>query len=258
MTVAITIGAYRLVDFLRLNILRCRRIFGNDVAILLSDDRSNESQSIADLAADLSCDYVVSEKRRSHFSGDMSVFVNGLVYGRETGAAVVLKLSQRFIVVLPEFKEVLERAFNDPNCQVALPGRIPANQISRPGAVFYKRFGLLTDCVAFRPKCMEPEELISFYRDRCKDGRKPHDSFSECTWGALLDSKFPHSHKIVPEWTAHRPGKAKIYLRKSQSSESDYKQVAMMESVESPTGWNLLEWRQIESRGEYRPKATCV
>lgn len=257
MQTAIVIGAYKLTHFVRLGILRCRRIWGDDVPILVSDDYAPESKDIQAMASEMNCDYICPKKRRSHFSGDMSVFVNGLVYGRETGADVVLKLSQRFIVVLPEFKEALDRAFMDPSCQIALPGRIPANQISRPGAVFYKRFGILTDCLAFRPTCMEPEDLVSFYRERCKEGRKPHDSFSECTWGALLDQKFANAYKIIPEWTAHRDGQKKVYLRKAQSSESDYRQIAMMEKVHSPNGWPLLEWRLIEN-GQYRPMADCV
>lgn len=260
MTVAIAIGSYRLPNFLRLNILRCRRIFGDAVSILVSDDCSKESKQIADVASDLSCDYVVSKKRMSHFSGDAQAMLNAIVYGRETGADVALKLSQRMIVVRPEFRIAMENAFKDSEVQIALPGRIPKNQISRTGARFYARFGLLSDAVAIRPNAIEPEEFLQIYRDRCAVGRSPSDSFVETSLGYLLAHKFEgNKHRLIPEWTEHKAGVPKVFLRKSQSSVSDYVQVAAFEGIKSTVAdWSLAEWREMELNGHYRPKADRV
>lgn len=256
MTTCIVIGAYKLTEFCRLNILRCRRIFGPFVPILISDDRSDESAKMQQLADELECDYTCSETRRSHFSGDMQSFLNGLVFSREIGADVVLKLSQRFILVLPEFRAAMERAFDDDRCKVVLPGQLNPQQIARPGAKFYRKFGILTDALAMRSDAIEPEELLRVYRERNKG--KPSDSFSETTFGFLLDQKFPGAgHKILPQWTNHQAGRPKLYLRKSQSSASDYKQVAMMEGLDVKD-FDLREWMAIEGRQNYKPKADVV
>lgn len=255
MTTCIVIGAYRLTGFVRLNVLRCRRLWP-DVPILISDDRSPESAAMERLAEELECDYTCPDKRRSHFSGDFQSFINGLVFALEIGADVVLKLSQRCIPVLPEFRTAMEQAFEDERCQVVLPGQLNPQQIARPGARFYRKFGLLTDIVAMRADAISPEELLRVYRERNRG--KPADSFSETTFGALLESNFRGPrHRLLDEWTHHRPGQPKLYLRKSQSSASDYQQVALMEGLKE-FNWDLREWIQMEGKNGYKPKADVV
>lgn len=259
MTVAITIGAYKLSAFVRLNVLRCRRIFGQETCVLISDDKSPESEQIEALASELECDYVCSPKRRSHFSGDATALLNAIVYGRECVADIALKLSQRLIIVRPEFRTAMEAAFADQEVQIVLPGRIPKNQISRPSSRFYARFGLLSDAVAIRPNAIEPEEFLTIYRERCAAGRHPSDSFVETSLGYLLDRKFSgNKHRLIPEWTAHVNGQPKIYLRKSQSSSSDFLQIARCEGMNADVStFCLSEWREIEGKA-YRPKADLV
>lgn len=208
------------------------------------------------LAEELECDYICPDKRRSHFSGDFQSFINGLVFALEIGADIVLKLSQRCIPVLPEFRTAMERAFEDDRCMVVLPGQLNPQQIARPGARFYRKFGLLTDIVAMRSDAISPEELLRVYRERNRG--KPAESFSETTWGFLLEQKFGgHRHRLLDEWTHHQPGKPKLYLRKSQSSASDYQQVALMEGLKE-FNFDLREWIQIETRNGYKPKADVV
>jgi len=260
MTVAITIGAYRLVEFLHLNVLRCRRIFGPDTCVLVSDDKSTESGAIERLAKDLDCEYTVSKKRMSHFSGDAQAVLNAIVFGRECGADVALKLSQRLIIVRPEFRTAMEVAFADPEVQIALPGRIPKNQISRSGARFYSRFGLLSDSVAIRPNAIEPQEFLDIYRERCAHGRHPSESFVETSLGFLLAHKFQgNRHRLLAEWTEHKSGQPKIFLRKSQSSANDYALVARLEGMNwDASQIDCREWREIEGPKLYRPKADRV
>lgn len=256
MKLAVVVGTYKLAGFVELNILRCRRLLPG-VPILLSDDRSPQSAELEALAKQYDCDYICSEKRRSHFSGDWQSFVNGIVFAREIGADVVVKLSQRLIPVLPEFFGVLDRVFDASECQVALPGQLNERQISRPTARFYRRFGLLTDAVAMRASAIDPEEMVSVYRERAGVGRKVSDSFSETSWGWLLENKFSgNKHCLLAEWTHHEPGKPKLYLRKSQSSQSDYSQIAKMEGLRDE--FDLREWIQIEGRHGYKPKADQV
>lgn len=256
--IAITIGCYRLVPFIELNILRCRRLCGDGVPILLSDDRSDKSKDILELAVKHECDYVCSTRRRSHFSGDFNALVNSLVFAKEIGATVAVKLSQRCIPVLPGFFVALDRVFKDPEVQIGHPGQLHPNQIVRPGARFYRKFGLLSDMLAIRVGAIEPDELLDIYKKRNDTGR-PHDSFSETTIGHLLATRFPKGKaRMIPEWTYHEPNKPKLFLRKAQSPSSDYVQVARMENIDADVStYDLREWKDLEGRN-YRPKADIV
>ncbi len=260
MNLAITIGCYKLTSFVELNILRCRRLCGPDVPILLSDDRSDASKDIQSLAEKYDCNYICPKQRRSHFSGDMQAIINSIVFAVESGRGFALKLSQRCVPVLPGFFVAMDRAFKDPEVQVCLPGRINRAQISRPGARFYARFGFLTDILAFRVGAIEPEDFLKIYRERNAHGRHPSDSFCETTIGYLLDKRFSgNRHRILDEWTNHRHGMPKLYLRKSQSPSSDYCQIAAMENLSTNVStYDLREWREIETGGRYKPKADVV
>lgn len=195
----------------------------------------------------------------SHFSGDAQALLNAIVYGRECGADISLKLSQRVIIVMPQFRVAMEKAFEDPTVQIAVPGRIPKNQISRPSARFFTRFGLLSDVIALRPSAIEPEEFLNIYRERCAAGRHPSDSFVETSLGYILDRKFPNTYRLIPEWTEHKIGSPKIFLRKSQSSASDFAQIARMEGLSGDVGmYDCREWREIEGKHGYKAKADRV
>lgn len=256
-SVAIAIGCYKLTSFVELNVLRWRLLLP-DVPILLSDDCSDASKDIHAISEKYDCDYVCGTQRRSHFSGDMQTFINALIFGRELGVDIVVKCSQRVIPVWPELLAPMFKAFTEPECQIVLPGQIGKNQISRPAARFYARFGILSDLVAMRVGCIEPDELLAIYRARNSNG-KPSDSFSETTLGTLLATHFSgNRHRILPEWTNHRHGERKLYLRKSQSTSSDYVQIAAMSGIKADVStYPLAEWREIELKS-YKPKAEHV
>lgn len=249
MTWAITIGCYRLVDFIELSIKRCLRIFGDDCQIILSDDKSPESGRIREVADRYSCFYHCSKQRRSHFSGDIQSFVTAIEFSRLTGCDAALKLSQRLIPVLPKFRTSLEAALQERRINVALPGRMNPNQVARPQAKFYARFGFLTDVVAIRTGSITPEELIDTYRERFRKAQKHHDCLVETTWGHLLAHRFKDAYQIVHELTNHVPFKPKIYLRKAQSTVIDYQQVAAMEGLSG--NYDLREWAVIEGKGYF-------
>lgn len=261
MTTAVTIGCYRLTAFIELGILRWRRLIP-DVPILLSDDRSPESPEIEALAEKYECDYHCPPSRRSHFSGDWNTICNSIQFAQEMNSDIAIKASQRVIPVLPALLDPMFKAFEDSKCQVVLPGQLNRNQIARPTNRFYTKFGVLSDLIGFRAAAVSADELLEFYKIRCReaDARKVpvSHSFSETTLGTLLDQKFPGAgHKILGAWTNHVAGRPKLYLRKSQSSASDYQQVAMMEGL-NVADFDLREWIQIEGKTGYRAKADVV
>lgn len=225
------------------------------VPILISDDKSPESDAMRKMADDEGVDYVCSDRRRSHFSGDWQAFINSLVYAEQEGGEVAVKISQRVIPVLPEFWDPVLQHFKSPDVHVIAPGRLNKNQIARPTAGFYLKFGVLTDLVAMRVGKVLPSEIAEFYRARVVGNDHRHASLVELTWGQLLGSRFRDNHRLVPEWTNHEPFKPKLFLRKSQSTAAEYAQLAGMEGLKG--NYDLREWIQIEGRS-YVPKPHIV
>ena len=257
MKLAIVIGSYRMPAFVNLNIRSCRDLLG-DVDILVSDDYSGVSDVVQDAAFLHNASYIVSSRRMSHFSGDVQAFINGLVFGAEAGADVVLKLSQRMVPIDRKFFDPIFAMTDDQ--WVATPGRLPMKQIARPNARFYTKFGLLTDAVAMRVGRIKPERIADLYRNRFENGKDHMASMVELTWGALLAEPDIKDHHIeVKQWTEHEPMEPKLYLRKSQSTQHDYLvragQVGM--SIQA-RDLDVREWIAIEGREEYRMRPTIV
>lgn len=234
---AITLGSYALPDFVRLNILQCRRIWPG-CPILVSDDQSPYSRSVSDIADALGACYMVSGNRRTHVSGDYQAFINGAVFALQEGLPA-LKLSQRFVPRLPEFARRLTEDYRPPAVAV-LPGRMRPTQIARPQSNFYLRFGHLTDCVLFDPKVITPEILLEEYQ---KGGEgHPSNLFSELAWERLRQ-RFPTVHRC--DWLANQePMVDKLYLRKACSNPAEYEALARTHGFSG--SWNCTEWKRIE------------
>jgi len=249
MEVAITIGSYCMPHFAELCALRCRRLFGDETPILISDDLSHKSNEVKAMADRIGCAYVVGDGRFSHFGGDMQALLNAITWGSQS--EITMKLSQRFIPVLPAFRDAMNRVFEDTNMLLALPGQLSPHQIARPQAAFYGKFGILTDVIAVRNGALNAKQMLEDYLGRLRNPKRHSDCFVETTIGALLSSTFKGKHTVLKAWTIHEPTKPKLYLRKAQSNSSEYAKVAKMEGVEG--NWDLREWGQIE-KSRYMPR----
>jgi hypothetical protein len=242
--IAITVGAYRLVDFVRLNIAQCQSLFP-DSPILISDDLSEESDKIRSVSEDAGCSYICSNSQRGHTAGDFQSFVNGAIFARDHGM-LALKLSQRFVPALPQFHEgLLNECDHDGDAFLAvLPSRLHPNQVARPGANFYLKFGHLTDCVLWDPSVITGEVLQQHYNT----GYAGHHSnlFSELAWDRIRnDPCFPNVRRV--DWLAnHEPMKPKLYLRKAGSTVMEYADLAAKHGIKGD--FNLGEWKAIMGR----------
>lgn len=255
-SVAVTIGSYNAPAFLLLSVIKLRQIFGRDVPILISDDLSSESSDIRSWADDSGLGYICSPSRRGHFCGDLCAMVHGQVFAESCGCDVSLKLSQKFIVLHPDFRVAMERAFEDPVVQVATPGRPLLQQLARPGARFYARFGLLTDVIAIRSGAITGQEIRDIYADQFENAKTHTDSLIEVTVDRMISTRFPGPASVLlPEWTNHTPFKPKLYLRKSQSVRDEYVRAAAEVGMESD--FDLREWLQIE-KNNYLCRPSCV
>lgn len=246
-TPAITIGSYAMPDFVRLNILQCRMIWP-DSFILISDDRSESSPMIERIADDLDCSYRCSENRRTHVSGDFQAFINGAVFAK-TLKQSALKLSQRFI---PRRVEFATRMAHEMVGKTAiLPGAMRREQIARPQASFYLRFGHLTDCVLWDPNIITPEVLLQEY----KAGGIGHPSnlFSELAWDRIRKS---HPNVVRCHWLANQESFSdKLYLRKASSNPAEYEALARSHGIGG--NFSCIEWRCLEE-SKYRSVPATV
>lgn len=249
MKIAIAIGAYELVDFVELNCLCCRHVFGEDVPILVSDDISKTSPEIRDLCERLQV-YHIAGGPRGHFAGDHAVAVNGLAFAANQGADVMIKISQRFCFIEPVCKEIIERYFSSDNTLLALPGRIQAHTIKRQESKFFANLSVLTDVLCIRTGSITPEALKLRYEIRIANATNQVDRLIESCWANLMDCEFVGRCVRMPEFSNPFPGRPPLYLRKAQNEPADFELLAMQRGMKSFNA-NLVEWNRLSPN--YRP-----
>jgi hypothetical protein len=243
---AITIGAYALPDFVSLNLLQCRAIFGGSPA-LVSDDGSG----LGNLAAEHGAYYVSTDSRMSHCSGDWQALVNAAAFGAEMGAEFCLKLSQRLVPAHPDLVGLLDTLLQEHD--VVVPCPLNPRVVSRPGAVMYTRFPILSDIVAWRTGALTPERLISAYRDSAGNRASSKGAIVEYALASMLSVSGLRVAKSK-DLGGRRPGNP-LFLRKSSSNPTEYKALAATHGLQG--SFNCSEWREIEG-ANYRPVAAIV
>lgn len=248
---AFTLSAYRLCDFVRLG-LRQLQTLAPDEPILVSDDASPESNIIEKMAKDAGAAYKCSRIRKGHFAGDAQSLVNSIVFAEAAGADVAVKVSQRFVFRKKESIEIIRKTFEDQNICAATPGQ-PKYIISQnnKAANGFGSFGILSDVVCIRTGTITGSEFLAMYRERCMTQKVPWASFIECAVDDLHSKRFPGRTAKLQELTD--PGTDMIYLRRYQSVEGDYKELAKTHGLNGfyPT----CEWSSME-RNRYicKPK----
>lgn len=223
MKLAFTIGCYALTDFIRLGVKQIKKL-SPESPILLSDDRSHESENIKQIAEDNGCAYVCTRVRHSHFGGDLQAIANSIAFAEANKADIAIKSSQRFIFRKPEAIEIIRKTFTDPNILLASPGRPKVAAQAAPSAQGFSKFALLTDLVMFRVGAISAEDLLEAYRQKIKTENLPWSTFIESFIHGLHVNTFPGKSIMVDEFT--NPTQDPIYLRRYQSTEMQYRQLA--------------------------------
>lgn len=257
MKLCLVIGSYKLHDFVRLNLAQCRRLFGEDIPILMSDDRSPMSDLIAEAADMYGASYVCGEKRMSHFTGDMQHLLCAAKWGELTESDVCIKLSQRFIPLHEDFVKVLLDPFADESVVMVVPGQPKKRQMARPGSAFYAGFGLLTDCMAWRPRELPAETIEKFYRDQLADVNDAQKGkhLVEVTVGRIAAKLLQGRVRMLDALANHQIGQPKLYLRKAQSNRGEYSKLADEHGLSGE--WDVREWAAIEGK-DYLPMGTII
>lgn len=249
MKLAFAIGAYRLTDFITLGIKQLQKLSPNS-PILISDDKSEESKHIELIADRHGVNYKCSKIRRGHFSADFQALVNSLSFAEAAGADVAVKISQRTILRKPEAIDVIQKVFSEPNICVATPGQ-PKPKTNNRASKGFGAFTTLSDIVMIRVGCMTPQELLVMYRERLLREKVPWASFLECCIDDLHSRKFPGRTVKVEELT--NPTEDPIFLRRYQSTEQDYRNLAMTHGTNGR--YPCEEWNSLERRDYLcRPK----
>lgn len=251
MKFAFTIGAYRLCDFVKLNILQLRELCPGAL-ILVSDDKSPETPHMQKMCEELGVSFITSRERRAHFAGDMQALVNSVAFARAAEADVAVKISQRLILRTPEAINCLRKHFEDPNIYFASPGQ-PKHVRGNKQTAGFGGFAVLSDLVCTRVGSISPEEIIQCYRDRINNEVVPWKDFIEALVHALHINKFQGHSVMMPEFTD--PTHEQIYLRRYQCAEKDYQTLAMSHGFAGL--FPQIEWNALD-QGRYSAKPVIV
>jgi len=254
MTFAIVIGSYDMPQFVELQLRSLPKIFP-DSPILVSDDLSQQSAEIRDIAARFDAFYVCSNTHRGHFAGDCQDAVHGLAFAEEQKTDLLLKISQRFILCAPAAREVLEKYFSDPEVWLAFPGKIHPGSIKRAESRFFSNFSTVTDFFCIRTGKLAPKALKELYEGRVADQKNRFDTLIEPLWAYIGDVTLAGHAIRMPEFSSHYPGRAPIYLRKCQQEPGDYQVFARENGMEEFLPL-LVEWRQMSN--SYRPSPVFI
>lgn len=253
MKFAICCSSYLLREFVELNLNRLRFIFG-DSPILVSDDRSPNSEQIEAVAAKFNAYYVCSRVRRNHFGGDLASIVNGLTFAEQQGADVFLKVSLRLILLDPQLRNDFTNYFQNRPIDLAVPQRLHPTQTIRKSGMGFVQMPLMTDILLIRVGAIRPQELIDRYRKKVTTEKVKHASFVEALF-TDLKHEWGHRCMALDELSTHIPGQAHRYLRKVQNTRIEYVDTAAKLGIHGP--FQTAEWSQIDGVN-YRPRPSVV
>lgn len=238
-----------------MNILQCRHVFGADAPLLVSDDRSANSDKIEAVASKYGVAYDCSRVRRSHFAGDLSSVINSIVFARSQNCDVAVKISLRLILLDPALKDLFTDRFQNHICNLILPSKVRPNQLIRRESTTFSMLPCLTDIVLLRANAIEPQEIIDLYRHKCTTEKAPHASLIEALFTDLWHGKFRDKTHIEDAISAHQPNQPHRFLRKAQNNRLEYLDHARKLGIVGD--FNTSEWNSLLGV-HYSPKPRAI
>ncbi len=94
--IALVIGTFAAVPYVHLHLEARRRLYP-EIPVLVHDDHSPKGGELAGLCERYGAGFAATATRFPPCKGDLSAFICGLVWARECGADVLVKMSRRFI-----------------------------------------------------------------------------------------------------------------------------------------------------------------
>ena len=253
---AVALGSYGLPQFIELNIRQCRRIFGEGVDILVSDDRSAMSDTVQIACNRLGVDYWAPKVAQGHFGGDMQNMLNGLVFAKVRECDVVVKLSQRFVLLDPSLVGEFDQVFSGGKVDVALPGRPSYSQI-KGGHKMFGNMPVLTDILLLRVGAVDPSEILAFYANQMRVSTDFKASYIEILWWNLIQQKFNGRHAILRQLTDHEPFRRPRFLRRYTNNPKEYADLARSLGM-GGKHFPLEEWKRMSKRYSPHPRGISI
>lgn len=243
MKFSITISSYMFQEFVELNLCMVRKVFGESVPILISDDWSVNSAKIEDVARKHSAAFIGSRKRKNHFAGDLQGVINSLAFAKSVGADVAVKISLRLILLDPKLKDVFTEKFSS-GTNMIVPCKVKPDQLIRRESITFSLMPLLSDIIMLRVGCIEPQELIDLYRKKVTTERAPYASLIEALICDLHFGRFNQTSYLSDELGRHQPGMPHRFLRKCQNNRVEYIDLARSLGIEGE--FRTEEWSRIQ------------
>ena len=94
--VGVVIGTFAAVPYIHLHLEAWRRLYPH-AALLVHDDASPHAGRLAELCAEYGAEFERNTERCPPCKGDLTAFVGGLLWARERGLDLLVKLSRRFV-----------------------------------------------------------------------------------------------------------------------------------------------------------------
>lgn len=205
-----------------MNVMMTRHVFGQDVPILVSDDRSQNSEKIEGVAKKHEAGYICTRVTKKHFAGDLQSVLNSIVFARSQNCDVAVKISLRLILLDSKLKDVFTDRFKNHICNLIVPSKVRPTQLIRRESATFCLLPILTDILLIRANAIDPQELIDMYKHKCTSEKSPHASLIEALILDLCHGKFKDSHHISDELGVHQPGQPHRFLRKAQNNRVEY------------------------------------
>lgn len=253
MKYALVVSSYQLSEFVQLNLHFMRDIFGIS-PILVSDDRSDNSPLIESAACKYGAAYICTRVKKGHFAGDLQSIINGLVFAESNGCDVLVKCSQRFILLDKQIKGDLDNYCLTKDMSLGLPQKLhPAQTITKSGVGFCQ-LPILTDFIAIRIGRITPQGLLDKYKRKVLTEKVNHRSFVEAVFN---DYRHEMGEKCVllNELSTHIPGVPHRFMRKVMNHRAQYLDLARSVGIEG--SFDTREWSGIQGVN-YQPRPVVV
>lgn len=263
MTFAAVIGSWAMPSFVELGIVQLQKCFGEAIPIVVSDDQSDKSMRVLDICSERGAWYSGGVVHRGHFAGDCQTVVTGLVFAKEHGAELLLKLSQRFVLGHPDCVAAIERHFSDPKIAIGMPGRPDRRSIILRTERGFSKFGILTDFMVFRVADFSQEAIKNEYEAlwRKQPDSPPRSNREQITatliegfWDRLRSSQYAGRSVVMPEFTRHTPPNPHLYLRRYQNHPAEYAHLAGLHGIKA-AAWRTEGFGRIFKGYDPAPRA---
>lgn len=253
MKYALVCSAYAMADFVKLNLHFMRDIFGTS-PILVSDDKSDASPLIESAACKYEAAYICTRVKKGHFAGDLQSIINGLVFAESNGCDVLVKCSQRFILLDKQIKGDLDNYCLTKDMSLGLPQKLhPGQTISKSGVGFCQ-LPILTDCIVIRVGKLTPEHLLERYKRKVMTEKFAHSSYVEAVFNDFRHEMGANC-VLLNELSTHLPGVQHRFLRKVQNHRQQYIDIARSVGIDG--SFDTREWAAIHG-ANYRPRPVVL